>query len=152
MGVLSRILAIVIMGAVFWVLVAVPISTALVASSTVAGASAPASLVPTVIVAAVAILVTVFAPTARIAWGRLFVLAGLAAFALPFQGVILSAIIGSVVTLGLGGNTAATAGVALGGALVTGIAAFFGFFLGLIFVVSAYFTLRGAPRPLRIRG
>jgi hypothetical protein len=152
MGVVGRIVAIAVMGCVLFALIAIPIATAFAAASGSAALSAPAAFGPVGVVAALTMFVAVLAPTARIAWGRLFVLAGLAGFALPFQGLIVSAVVGSATITAAGGHPGAAAGAALAGVVLTSAAAFLGLFIGLIFVVAAYFTLRGAPRPLRIRG
>jgi hypothetical protein len=107
-------------------------------------------LSPFLIVAVVAALIVIFAPTARHAWGRLALIDGLGCFALPFMAAAFSWIVGSHVAHGAGANAgAATAGAGLAGVAMTGAAGFMGFFAGLILVAMAYFILRGAREPLR---
>jgi hypothetical protein len=148
MGFVSRVLAVVVMGVALFFLTALPLTTAFVAASGPSGPSVVAAFAPVFGVSVVTIVVAVTAPTARIAWGRLFLFGGLAGFALPFQGALVSAAVGSAIGAGASGAPGAAAGLVLGGAVMTGVAAFFGLFVGLIFVVAAYFILRGAPRPL----
>jgi len=83
----------------------------------------------------------------RYAWGRGFLLCGLLCFALPLASMAFSGIVGAE-KVSTASSDAARAGAALGTAmagtamaLVSGIV---GFFLGLIFLVSSYFSLRSA--------
>ena len=134
MSVVSRILAIIIMGAIALGLIAFPVGML----KTSLGMENPQSYaleisVPFLAVATLTIFIALWAPTARIAWGRLCVLNSLAAFALPLQGIIFSRLFGF------------HPGAAC--AAITAGLAFIGFFAGVIFLVAGYFVLRGAPRP-----
>ena len=105
---------------------------------------------PTLFVAALTLWVAVRAPSARVAWGRLFVLAGAAALALPFHALALSSIAGShlLATNGGGGreSAAVAAGVGIAAVATIGAAAVFGFFAGAILLIAGLMTLR---RPAR---
>jgi hypothetical protein len=95
------------------------------------------------------LLIIFFAPTGRIAWGRLCLLNGLASLALPLAGIAYAAMFGHVAMQHVGADEGAKAGLAigagLGGAMVAGMFGFVGFFLGAIFLVLAFFILRNAP-------
>jgi hypothetical protein len=153
MGILGRLLAIVVMGAALLALVAVPIS---VFSAASALDHAPVFW-PFAAAVAVTIFIALASPTARIAWGRLCVVAGLAGFALPLEAFVGSIGLNAAI-VGQHANQlsapAAQAGAAIGAGLATvavsGVAAFVGIFVGLIFVVAGFFTLRGAPRPIGV--
>jgi hypothetical protein len=154
MSIVSRILAIVIMGAVGLGLIAFPMGMSI--QETVLQGNGSSSnlpiIAPFLAVALLTIVIALWAPTARIAWGRLCVVNGLAGFALPLQGVLFSMLFGSTM---LAHTTSATdpvvkagarLGAGLAGAAITGALAFVGIFIGLIFIVAGYFVLRDAPR------
>ena len=148
--------AIVIMGAILFALVAFPISFAFSALSVSHAPAFTNVVLPFGIVAALTIWIATAAPTARIAWGRLFILAGLGGFALPLEGFVASLALNASTMAEHSGqlNTpGAHAGAAIGAGVTTlavsGVTAFVGIFVGLIFVVVGYFTLRDARRPLR---
>ena len=145
MSIVSRILAIVILGAVALCLIAFPMAM----SITFAETKDPLpTFAPFLAVAVLTIFIVLWAPTARIAWGRLFVLNGLAAFALPLQGILYSALekLATLARTPADLHLGATLGVGLFGTAITGALALVGFFMGVIFIVAGYFVLRGAPR------
>ena len=154
MGAIGRILAIVVMGAVLLTVGAVPLAFSIAAAAT---PEAPPSMLgltaPYLAVAGLTIYVAVAAPTARIAWGRLCVLAGLAGFALPLEGLLASSLMSAHI-VGHAGTAAGRAGEAVGAGLgmaaISGVAAFIGIFIGLVFVVAGALTLHGAARPIRL--
>lgn len=82
--------------------------------------------------------------TARSAnpWSNTWLFLAVASFALPlvtFAGSALHAARDPLVQT----SDAAAAGAAIGSLLVGGVGAFFGFFMGIIFALLAYFTRRG---------
>ena len=84
----------------------------------------------------------------RYAWGRGLLLSGLLCFALPLAAIVFTGIIGATEVPKAGSEVAragAAIGTALGGGFITIVSGLFGFFLGIIFLVCAFFTLR-APR------
>jgi hypothetical protein len=83
--------------------------------------------------------------TARSAypWSNTWVVMAVASFALPlvtFTGSAMLAAQDPVVQA----DGAAAAGAAIGSLVVGGVGAFFGFFLGIIFALLAYFTRRSS--------
>jgi len=81
----------------------------------------------------------------RYAWGRGLLLSGLLCFALPLAGIVFTGIVGadSVAKAGSeAGKAGAAVGSALAGTALTFVSGVIGFFLGLIFLVSSYFSLR----------
>lgn len=152
MGAINRGLAFVILGALSIFLIAAPVEMIAFSGGAIPPIwEAPAIVAAVVIVAA---LIAFRAPTARHAWGRLLLINGLACFALPFMGIVFTAVVGSHVAHTIqsaGGDSGATVlGTAAAGVALTGVLGFLGFFLGIILVIAAYFVLRGAARPLRI--
>ncbi len=155
MGLIGRILAFFVMGTIGLLTVAMPIYIVAFTSQAASGAQPSGGVMfevlsPFLIVAIVAALIVMFAPSARHAWGRLALIDGLACFALPFMAAALSWVVGSHVAQNAGANAGAAAvGAGVAGVAMTGAAGFVGFFAGLILVVMAYFILRGARRQLR---
>jgi hypothetical protein len=101
---------------------------------------------------AAAVLTLILALTAargRYAWGRGMLVAGLLCFAMPLAGILFTGIVGSshmaTAPSGSAQQAGAAIGVGLAGTAITIVSGVIGFFLGLIFLVSAYFLLR-APR------
>ncbi len=97
-------------------------------------------------------VMAITAQRARYAWGRGFVVAGLLCFALPLATVVMSGAVG-VREMGQAttqaGRAGAAAGSFIGGAVVTLVSGIVGFFLGAIFLISAYFL---RTRPARAAG
>jgi hypothetical protein len=91
----------------------------------------------------VGIFVAVMAPSASKAWSRLLISSGLLSFLLPLSAMVFT---GSQVakTIEKGGQyvDAATAGVAIGGGLVSGFMGILGFFLGAVFLVIGFLVGR----------
>lgn len=79
------------------------------------------------------------------AWGRGLLLCGLLCFAMPLATMIFSGIIGAQ-QMGAAPTEAGRAGAAIGTAMAGGfmtiVTGVFGFFLGLIFLIGSYFSLR----------
>jgi hypothetical protein len=101
--------------------------------------------------ALVAFLVTLglamMAQRGRYAWGRGMLICGLLSFALPLAGLLFSGIIGgqSIASAKSGAEQAGAAiGTVMAGGLLTFVSGVFGFFLGIIFMIGAYFSLRKA--------
>ena len=97
-----------------------------------AGKSGPGVGAMTFLVAwAVGIAIALMAPRAGKAWRRLLISSALLSFMLPLSGLIYT---GSFMATRTTGGAEA-AGAAIGGGLVSGFLGFFGFFLGLVFLV-----------------
>ena len=97
------------------------------------------------------VLVLILALTARSgkrAWGRGALVNGLLSFLLPLSGLIFSAVVGtkaiSEAPLDAASQAGTAIGTGLGGILITGMLGVIGLFLGLFFVVLAFFLLRGS--------
>lgn len=139
-----RILAAVIrllVGAVFGVVAMMALVPAFAAFQ---GPSGEGAAVSFVVVAAGALL-GLFAPTMRRAFGRGFLLAGLAVLALPLSTLLLSGRVTSEMLAHQ--NDAATAvGSGLAATMATGFAAFVGFFLGGILIVIGLALALGGRR------
>lgn len=95
------------------------------------------------------ILVVILALTANgvgQAWGRGALVCGVTCFALPLAGVVFTSVIGAEVLDQAQPDAFSQAGTAIGvgigGAMVTGILGFVGFFAGVIFIILAFFLLR----------
>jgi hypothetical protein len=87
----------------------------------------------------------VTAERGRYAWGRGMLLCGLLCFALPLAGMLFSGIVGgkSIAGAASGAEKAgATIGTVMAGGVITLVSGVFGFFMGVIFLVGSYFTLR----------
>lgn len=130
----NRIAAIVVMGLVGIFTLGFPLSMMMSGASGIVGA-----LILTTLIAAVGRSSSV--------WSRLFLVNGLSALALPLVAIAFTASHASGIvhkaSFASGGTYAsdagAMAGVALGGAALTGAAGFIGFFLGAIFLALAFF-------------
>jgi hypothetical protein len=95
------------------------------------------------------IAVTVFAPTGRIAWGRLCLLNGLASLGLSLAGIIVAMPLrhhASQLAVSYSAETGVKIGSGLGGTIVSGMLGFMGFFSGAIFLLLAFAILRNARR------
>jgi len=94
---------------------------------------------------AVTLLLAITAARSRYAWGRGLLLCGLLCLALPLATMAGVGIIGAR-EVSAAANEAQRAGAAvgsvIGGGIATVMAGFVGFFLGAIFLVGAFFTLR----------
>jgi len=146
MNLVSKILAALVMGFIGLLLVGIQINLLIMGDGD-RGSSVWGFVLPL----GATLLIVFTARSARIAWGRLFLLNGLASLALPLVGMIWSAMgvkeIVKHTTFAAGGSYAAeagvTAGAVLGGAMLTSAMAVVGFFLGAIFLAMAAFMLRG---------
>lgn len=74
-------------------------------------------------------------------WSNTWLVLAIASFALPIVTFTSSALRASQDPL-VQTDGAAAAGAAIGSLLVSGVGAFFGFFMGIIFALLAYFTRR----------
>lgn len=100
------------------------------------------------VLALLGILLGVFAPTIRRAFGRGFLLAGFSVFALPVSTLLLS---GRLVSEMVGSADAseqgsAAIGSALAGTMATGLATIVGFFLGTVLIIIALVLLLGGRK------
>ncbi|MCW5738147.1 MAG: hypothetical protein KIS73_28760 [Enhydrobacter sp.] len=97
---------------------------------------------------AVMAVLALTAKRGRHAWGRGFLICGLLCFALPVASVIFSGVV-AVDHVSGARSDAAKAGAAVGSALagtaMTIVSSVVGLFLGLVFLASAYFSLRSLP-------
>ncbi len=85
----------------------------------------------------VALVIALKAPRAGKAWRRLLIISGLLAFAMPISSLIFTgAQIADVASQSGEHVGAAVVGTALGGGIVTAIAGFLGFFVGVILLVT----------------
>lgn len=91
------------------------------------------------------VFLAVRAERSRYAWGRGFLFAGLLCFALPLATILFSIALGDRIPAT---TDAEKAGTFIGGAMATVASGLVGFFLGSIFVVTAYFLLRAPRIPL----
>ncbi len=86
-------------------------------------------------------------------WSRLCLVNGLSGFALPLVAIVVSVMVThgltTKVVLAHGRTEAARAGAkagaVIGGAMVTGVAGFIGFFVGVIFLTLAFFLRERRP-------
>lgn len=94
---------------------------------------------------AVMLVLALTATRSSYAWGRGLLLCGLLCFAMPLATMVFSGIIGAQ-QIGAAPTEAGRAGAALGTAMAGGfmtiVTGVFGFFLGLIFLIASYFSLR----------
>ncbi len=131
-----------VVGLVFGLISAAILSPAFAAFHTDGENSAPVGM----ILAALGIVVLcIFAPTIRRAFGRGFLSLGAASFLLPISTMLLS----GRVTMELvdASNDAATAvGATIGTGLMTGMSAFIGFFLGAVFLIIGLVLTLGGRR------
>ena len=99
-------------------------------------------------------LVCLFAPTIRRAFGRGFLMLGVATFCLPISAFLLSGRVASetVALASQGSETGAVIGAGLAGMAVTGFALFFGFILGTVFLVLGMVLSLGGRRGVTIVG
>ena len=126
--IVSKIFAAIVMGLVGWFVIGFPIM--LVVLPSLAADPNPsvgwAFLGPGIAVVAT-IAVTVFAPTGRIAWGRLCLLNGVVSLGLPLAGIAFSVLLGhhaSQLAMSDAAKTGAKIGAGLGGLIVSGTLGF----------------------------
>ena len=130
-----------LVGAVFGVIAMTALVPAFAAFQGPSGEGAPVSIV----VVAAGALLGLFAPSILRAFGRGFLLAGLAVLALPLSTLLLSGRVTSEMLERQ--NDAATAvGSGLAAIVTTGFAAFVGFFLGGILIVVGLVLALGGRR------
>jgi hypothetical protein len=99
------------------------------------------------------VLLGVFAPTIRRAFGRGFLLLGVAFVALPISVLLLSGRVGSEMIAGAGndGDAAAAAiGSGIAGVMATGAATFIGFIGGAICIVIGLVLALGGRREVYV--
>jgi hypothetical protein len=148
--IVNKIFAAIVMGLVGSVVIGIPIL--LVVVPALASGPNPSLgwfyLGPGIAVVAT-IAVTVFAPTGRIAWGRLCLLNGLVSPGLPLAGIVFSALLRHhawQLAVSATAKTGVKIGTGLGGMQIVSLG-FVGFSWGAIFLVLAFAILRNAPRP-----
>ncbi len=116
------------------------------------GASSPSNFVFLAVFVGV-IVIVLFAPTVRRAFGRGFLLSGVLFLLLPLSTMLLSGTVASEMMTASAasgaseGDQAATAlGATLGAGLMTGLAAFVGLILGAVFVILGLVLALGGRR------
>jgi len=95
------------------------------------------------------VLLALTAARARYAWGRGLLVSGLLCLAMPIAALLFTGLVGAESIskeASQAGRAGAAIGTAIGGGILTFVAGIFGFFLGMIFLIGSYFSLR-APRP-----
>lgn len=101
------------------------------------------------VIVAIGAILGFFAPTIRRAFGRGFLLLGVSVFALPLSMMLLSGRVASDM-ISAGTTDMDRAGAAFGagvaGTVMTGAAAFIGFFLGAIFLIIGLVLVLGGRR------
>lgn len=99
----------------------------------------------------IAVLVA-FAPTVRRAFGRGFLMLGAAVFVLPLSTLILSGVVSHDIVSEAASSDqgVAAAGSVIAGGIMTGIAGFFGFVLGLISLIIGLVLSLGGRREVVI--
>jgi hypothetical protein len=146
--IVNKIFAAIVMGHVGWFVIGFPIMLAVAASL---AADPNPSLGRTFLGPGIAVVttvaVTVFAPTGRIAWGRLCLLNGLvSSLGLPLAGILFSVLLRHQPAVSDAAKTAAKISTGLGGMIESGMLGLVGFFLGAIFLLLAFAILRNARR------
>ena len=135
--IVNKIFAAIVMGHVGWFCVGVPITLVVVPLTADPHPWVGWAFVGPAIAVVATIAVTVFAPTGRIAWGRLCLINGVASLGLPLAGIVFSMLLGHQAD-------AATAGTKIS---VSGTLWFVGLSLGAVFVTLGLAILRNAARP-----
>lgn len=136
----------IIVGAVFGLLCAITLSPALAAfTPTGGGGNAP---LLTVAIVGVSVLLAFFAPSIRRAFGRGFLMLGVCMIALPLSTALLSGRAASEVVSAssVDSQPFAAVGAGIGAMAMTGAAAFIGFILGGIFVITGLILALGGRR------
>jgi hypothetical protein len=139
-----------IIGTVFGFASALVLIPAFAAFTESADASGASQTWPVWLVTLLGSVLGVFAPTIRRAFGRGFLMVGLAVFALPLSMMLLSGrVAGDMMSTAATGDAAATAiGAGLAASFVTGVSAFVGFFLGAISIVTGLILALGGEREI----
>ncbi|MBN9241736.1 MAG: hypothetical protein J0I98_02965 [Mesorhizobium sp.] len=96
----------------------------------------------------IGLLLGIFAPTVRRAFGRGFLMLGASVFALPLSAMLLSGRVSSDMVAGAAQDDKAVTAIGSGiaGFLVTGAATFVGFFFGAILLVVGLVLALGGRR------
>lgn len=136
----------IVIGVVFGLLSATALSPALAAITPTTG-DGNAPMLSLLIVGGVTLL-SFFAPTTRRAFGRGFLLTGVCLIALPLSTALLSgrAATEVVSSASVDSQAFAAIGAGLGAAAITGAAAFIGFILGGIFLITGLVLALGGRR------
>jgi hypothetical protein len=145
--IVKKIFAAIVMGHVGWFVIGVPITLVVVPLTADPHPSVGWAFLGPGIAVVATIAVTVFAPTSRIAWGRLCPLNGLASLGLPLAGIAFSVLLkhhASQLAVSDAAKTGTKISAGLGGLNVSGMLGFVGFFMGAIFLVLAFAILRKA--------
>lgn len=95
----------------------------------------------------VGILLALFAPTIRRAFGRGFLLLGACVLSLPLTMMVFT---GRIVGEVAGDSAAGAVGAGLGAAMMSGVAGFVGFFLGGILIITGLVLSLGGRREVVI--
>jgi hypothetical protein len=148
--IVNKIFAAIVMGHVGWFVVGVPITLVVVPVTADPHPSVGWAFLGPGIAVVATIAVTVFAPTSRIAWGRLCLLNGLGSLGLPLAGIAFSVLLkhhASQLAVSGAAETGTKISAGLGGLNVSGLLGLLSFFLSPIFLVLAFAILRKAARP-----
>lgn len=139
-----------LVGAAFGVVAMIALSPAISAFTTAENIGS--SGVAAVGVIVIGALLGLFAPSIRRAFGRGFLLSGVAFLALPLTTMLLSGKLASeaVSRASQADQAAAAVGAGLGGVLLTGAAAFIGLFVGAIFIIIGLVLALGGRREVVI--
>jgi len=135
-----------IIGLVFGLLATLALLPALAAFET--GNDGNFSVIAMIVIAGGSAALGCFAPTLRRAFGRGFLLTGVALLALPLSTMLLSGRVASdmVTNASAQDQAFAAAGAGIAGAAMTGAAAFIGIITGLIFVIIGLVLALGGRR------
>lgn len=131
-----------IVGGIFGVASALALSPAVAAFNDTQGGSVWVFWV----VIAIGALLGTFAPSIRRAFGRGFLLLGVSVLALPLSTMLLSGRVAGNMASESGNDAATLVGAGIAGTMMTGAAAFIGFFLGAIFIIIGLVLALGGRR------
>lgn len=95
-------------------------------------------------------LLCFFAPTIRRAFGRGFLVTGVAVFVLPLSMMMLSGRVANDMMNEQGASGATMIGAGLAGTMATGIAGFIGFFLGAVLLTIGLVLALGGRREVYV--
>jgi hypothetical protein len=102
------------------------------------------------VVAGLGGLLGFFAPTVRRAFGRGFLLTGVAVFVLPLSMMMLSGRVANQMMAEEGANGATALGAGIAGTMATGLAGFVGFFFGAVLLIIGLVLSLGGRREVYV--
>lgn len=135
-----------LIGLVFGLLATFALAPALAALDT--GSDGTFSMIAVLVIAGGSAVLGFFAPTIRRAFGRGFLVTGVALLALPLSTMLLTGRVASemVTNASADDQIFAAAGAGIAGAAMTGAATFIGLIAGLIFVIIGLVLALGGRR------